>query len=110
MHAAAQGARRTGGTTLGILPSYDAATANDAIDIVVCSGMGHARNVLVVASGDAVIALPGEHGTASEVALALTLGKPVVGLDAWTHVPGVLAARSAAEAVALALGHLPVQA
>src|SRR5881396_787511 len=69
------------GLTVGILPTYDAATANPSIAITIASGMGHARNVMVVASGDAVIALPGSYGTLSEVALALKLGKAVIGLQ-----------------------------
>jgi hypothetical protein len=65
--------------------------------------MGEARNVLVVASGDAVIALPGSYGTQSEVALALKLGKQVIGVQAWEDVHGVQVAQTPAEAVELAL-------
>jgi len=61
MAAAAQGAAAAGGLTVGILPTYDAKTANPAIAVAIPSGMGEARNVLVVASGDAVIALPGSY-------------------------------------------------
>jgi len=103
MAAAASGAAVAGGLTVGILPTYDAATANPSIAITIASGMGHARNVMVVASGDAIIALPGSYGTLSEVALALKLGKAVIGLQAWTDVPGVRVARTPAEAVELAL-------
>jgi hypothetical protein len=103
MEAAARGAASVGGLTVGILPSYDAATANAGIAIAIPSGMGEARNVLVVASGDAVIALPGSYGTQSEVALALKLGKTVIGVQAWQEVQGVQVAQTPVEAVELAL-------
>ncbi len=103
MAAAAKGAAAVGGLTVGILPSYDAAAANPSITVAIPSGMGEARNVLVVASGDAVIALPGSYGTQSEVALALKLGKTVIGIQAWSSVPGVQVVQTPAEAVELAL-------
>ena len=102
MAAAARGAAQAGGLTIGILPSYDATTANDSIGVTIATGLGHARNALVVSSGDAVIALPGSYGTLSEVALALTLGKPVISVNAWADVRGVEATDSPAAAVALA--------
>jgi uncharacterized protein (TIGR00725 family) len=103
MAAVARGAAARGGTTVGILPTYDATTGNSSLSIVIPAGVGHARNVMVVASGDAVIALPGSYGTLSEVALALKLGKPVIGVNAWGDVKGVQAAKTADEAVTLAL-------
>jgi uncharacterized protein (TIGR00725 family) len=103
MEAAACGARARGGLTVGVLPSYDAASANAHIDVVLPAGMRHARNMIVVASGDAVIALPGEHGTLSEIALALTIGRPVVGLRAWTEIHGVEGCTKPSEAVELAV-------
>jgi len=103
MAAAARGAAAQGGTTVGILPTYDVATGNSSLSIVIPSGVGHARNVMVVASGDAVIALPGSYGTLSEVALALKLGKTVIGVNAWGDVKGVQAAKTPTEAVTLAL-------
>jgi uncharacterized protein (TIGR00725 family) len=102
MAAAARGAAEAGGMTIGILPSYDATTANDAVTVTVATGLGHARNTLVVASSDAVIALPGSYGTLSEVAFALILGKPVISINAWTEVRGVEATDSPSAAVALA--------
>jgi len=104
MAAAAHGAAAAGGLTVGIVPTYDAKTANPAIAVTIPSGMGEARNVLVVASGQAVIALPGAYGTQSEVALALKLGKAVIGVRAWGEVRGVQVAQTPAEAVELALG------
>lgn len=89
MEAAARGAKERGGLTVGIVPSYQKETANPYIDVVVVSGLGHARNVLVAASGDLVIALPGSHGTLSEVSVALKLGKLVIGVTAWGDIHGV---------------------
>jgi uncharacterized protein (TIGR00725 family) len=109
MEAAARGAHQAGGLTVGILPTYDSRSANQWLDVVIPSGLGHARNVLVAASGDAVIALPGEHGTASEIALALKLGRHVVALHAWQDYIGVLHATSPAEAVATAIASSPLK-
>ena len=89
MEAAARGVKQNGGLTVGILPDYDRESANPFMDIVVPTGLGHARNVLVVASGDLIIALPGSHGTRSEISIALKLGKPVIGFKAWGSIPGV---------------------
>lgn len=83
MAAACRGAKSEGGTTLGILPSHDRADANEWVDVAVPTGMGEGRNALVVRAADAVIAVAGEFGTLSEIALALRLGKPVIGLATW---------------------------
>jgi uncharacterized protein (TIGR00725 family) len=103
MGAAATGAREMGGLTIGILPSYAADTAHPSIDVVIPTGMSHARNLIVVAAGDAVIALAGEDGTASEIALARLLGRPVVALRAWEDVEDIVFAHSAADAVDAAM-------
>jgi uncharacterized protein (TIGR00725 family) len=108
MEAACRGAREGGGTTLGILPGYDRAEANEFVDVAVATGLGEARNALVVRASDAVVAVGGEWGTLSEIALALQAGKRVVGLGTW-ELParggrGVIVAASAEEAAALALG------
>lgn len=76
MAAAAAVVCRAGAPTIALVPGYDRTLATPFVDVVLLAGMGYARNVLVVAAGDVVIALPGEHGTGSEVALALTRGKP----------------------------------
>jgi uncharacterized protein (TIGR00725 family) len=83
MEAACRGARAEGGTTLGILPGADRADANPFVDVAVPTGMGEARNALVVRAADAIVAVAGEFGTLSEIALALRLDKPVVGLWTW---------------------------
>ena len=83
MEAACQGAKEQGGITVGILPGTDRREANRYVDIPVVTGLGDARNVLVVRSADIVIAVSGGYGTLSEIGLALKAGRPVVGLDTW---------------------------
>ena len=102
MEAAAHGARSAGGHTIGILPSYDRVSANPHIEFAIATGMNEARNAIVVASADAVIALSGEAGTLSEITLALKIGRPVVALGAWHDIAGVRHADDAEAAVALA--------
>jgi len=100
MEAVAMGAKEMGGVTLGIIPGDDSKNANKYIDYVVVTGMGHARNVLVVKSADAVIALPGGMGTLSEIALALKMGKHVIGVgSSWEKIEGVKTIKSPKEAV-----------
>jgi len=89
MEATARGAKEKGGLTVGILPDYRKESANPNIDLVIPTGLGHARNIVVAASGDVVVALPGSHGTRSEVSVALKLSKAVIGLRAWGQIPGV---------------------
>ncbi|MBV8065720.1 MAG: TIGR00725 family protein [Actinobacteria bacterium] len=103
MAAASRGAKAAGGTTIGILPGESRERANAWVDHVVVTGIGHARNLAVVASGDAVIAVGGRYGTLAEIGLALTLGRPVVILEPGWEVDGALRADSAQEAVDLAL-------
>jgi hypothetical protein len=103
MAAAARGAKAAGGTTIGILPGESRAEANEWIDHVVVTGIGHARNLAVVASGDAVIAVGGRYGTLAEIGFALTLGRRVVVLEPGWEVDGTLRAATPAEAVDLAL-------
>jgi uncharacterized protein (TIGR00725 family) len=109
MDAACRGAKAAGGTTLGILPGLDRAEANPFVDVAVATGLGEARNALVVRACDALIAVGGEWGTLSEIALARAAGKRVVGLGTWElsrggrAVDGIVAAADPEEAVALAL-------
>jgi uncharacterized protein (TIGR00725 family) len=109
MEAACRGARQAGGTTVGILPGSDRAEANPYVDVVVPTGMGEARNALVVGSADAVVAVGGGLGTLSEIALALRAGTAVVGLGTWdlarpgVPLDGLVAVSGPVEAVALAL-------
>ncbi len=109
MEAAAHGAQRAGGLTVGIVPGIEAREANAFIDVPVVTGMGEARNVLVVRSSNAVIAIAGAYGTLSEIALALKIGVPVVGLGTWElrhpdgTEPPIIRASSSQEAVAKAV-------
>jgi len=83
MEAAARGAKRGGARTIGLLPGIHKEAANPFIDIVLPTGMGQARNVLVVLAADVVVAVGGELGTLSELSLALKHDIPVVGVDTW---------------------------
>jgi hypothetical protein len=105
MAAAARGAKQAGGRTIGILPGESPSEANEWIDYAVATGSGHARNLAVAASGDAVIAVGGGWGTMSEIAFARRLGRPTVLLDPGLAVEGVGIMRAATpeEAVELAL-------
>ena len=103
MAAASRGAKSAGGTTIGILPGETRAGGNEWLDHVVVTGIGHGRNLAVVASGDAVIAVGGRYGTLAEIGFALTLGRPVVVLQPGWEVDGVERARTPAEAVEFAL-------
>jgi uncharacterized protein (TIGR00725 family) len=109
MEAASRGAKAEGGTTIGILPGDDRRAANAYVDVAVPTGMGEARNALVVRTADVLIAIAGEFGTLSEIALALRAGKPVVGIATWElakagrPVDAIVRAATPAEAVDLAL-------
>ena len=83
MAAACRGAKAEGGTTVGILPGLDRSDANEWVDVAVPTGLGEARNTLVVRAADALVAVAGEFGTLSEIALALKVGTPVIGLHTW---------------------------
>ena len=98
MEAACRGAKAAGGRTLGILPGEDRRDANPWVDVAVPTGLGEARNALVVRAADAVIAVGGEYGTLSEIALALKAGKPVVGIGTW-DIAGVVMAKDGPAAV-----------
>lgn len=102
MEAVSRGAKNGGGLTVGILPSEDKNAANPYIDIPIPTGLGYTRNTIVAGCADAVIALPGEYGTLSEIAFALNMKKPVIGLGSWA-IPGVLEVKTAEEAVAKVL-------
>jgi uncharacterized protein (TIGR00725 family) len=91
MEAAARGAAGAGGAAIGILPGYDASESNPYLTHRIPTGLGHARNTVVVASGDAVIAVGGGFGTLSEIGLALKMGKPVVHIHSWDLDPARVA-------------------
>jgi len=104
MAAAAQGAHAAGGVSLGILPDGDRRRANPYLTYAIATNLGHARNVLIAHSADALIAVDGSYGTVSEAAIALKLGKPVIALNVTWDLQGLQRAGSPAEAVALAMG------
>jgi len=98
MEAVSKGVKSGAGITMGIIPGYDKADANAYIDIVIPTGIGLARNVLVVKSAEVVIALAGEAGTLSEIAYCFQLGVPVISLNSW-DIPGVIKVKTVDEAV-----------
>jgi uncharacterized protein (TIGR00725 family) len=102
MEAACGGAKAVGGTTVGILPGPDRAAANPFVDIAIATGLGEARNALIVRAADALVAVGGAYGTLSEIAFALKAGKPVVGLASW-EIEGVEWVATPEEAVERAL-------
>lgn len=110
MAAASRGAKGAGGTTIGILPGEDRAEANQWVDHVVVTGLGHMRNYAVAASGDGVIAVGGRWGTLAEIAYAKLLGRPVVILDPGWLLEGVDRAASPAEAVDFVLSRVRADA
>jgi len=106
MAAAARGAKAAGGVTIGVLPGESRLDANEWIDHAVVTGVGHARNLAVVASGDAVIAVGGQSGTLAEIGFANVLGRPVVIVEPGLQVDGVPRAATPQDAVELALERL----
>jgi uncharacterized protein (TIGR00725 family) len=102
MSAACHGASDAAGTTVGLLPGTDRASANEWVQVAIPTGLGELRNGLVIRAADAVIAVGGAYGTLSEIALALRAGVPVSGLNTW-EIEGVERVESANEAVSCAL-------
>jgi len=98
MKAVCQGFKVGGGVTIGIVPGYDKNDANPYVDIVLPTGLGLARNVLVVKAADVVVALPGEAGTLSEIAYCLQFGIPVISFNSW-DIPGVIKAGKLEEVI-----------
>lgn len=105
MEAACRGARSRRGHTVGILPGDDRAEANGWVEIAIATGLGELRNGLVVRAADALVAVGGAYGTLSEVALALKLGRPVVGVGTW-EVHGIEHASTPEEALDRIARHL----
>ena len=110
MEAACRGASSEGGVTIGILPGDSPDTANPYVQIPVVTGVGYARNIMVVKSAQAVIAVGGSYGTLSEIAHALSFGIPVIGLNTWSLSrngqpdKSIILAQNPTEAVKKALG------
>ena len=106
MEAASRGAAEAGGTAIGILPDENRERQNEYLTYSVATGVGQARNLAVVCSGDVVIAIGGEYGTLSEIGLARKVGRQVVVLGGWDLGEHVIVASSSQEAVEVALGFL----
>ena len=111
MAAACRGARAAAGLTIGLLPGGDTSAANPDVVVPIATGLGEGRNLLIVSSADVVIAIGGEYGTLSEIALARKIGRAVIGLRTWNlgrdtaGEPHLLAVNSPEAAVAAALAH-----
>lgn len=102
MEAACRGAKSEGGLTIGIIAGFSASDANPNVDIPIVTGMSHARNVIVVRSSCAVIAIGGSYGTLIEIALALKLETPVIGINTWEVSSNIKKVTDPKEAVDLA--------
>ncbi|MDD5311865.1 MAG: TIGR00725 family protein [Dehalococcoidia bacterium] len=111
MAAACRGANSEGGMTIGILPGKEPSAANKDVKLPIATGLGHARNFMVVQASQVVIAISGEYGTLSEIAIALKLQIPVIGLNTWSLMKrgkmdnSIILADDAADAVAKAIKH-----
>jgi uncharacterized protein (TIGR00725 family) len=103
MEAACRGMREGGGLAVGLLPGSDRREANRYVDVAIATGLGELRNGLIVRAADALVAVGGEWGTLSEVALALKAGKPVIGLGTWDLVRGAVGVHAASEPAAAVL-------
>ncbi len=98
MKAVCRGFKSGGGLTIGLIPGYDVKDANEYVDVVIPTGLGLARNALVVKTADVVVALPGEAGTLSEIAYCLQFNIPVISLNSW-DIPGVIKVETVPETV-----------
>jgi uncharacterized protein (TIGR00725 family) len=98
MEAASKGAKSGRGLTVGILPQDHRRAVNEFIDVPIATGLGIGRNVIIARAADAVIAVGGEYGTLSEIAFALQMEKPVIGVRTW-DIKGVIPAKNAEDAV-----------
>lgn len=101
MEAAARGAKKAGGVSVGILPGNFPKDANPYIDVPIATGLGYSRNALVVMNSDVLIAIDGEYGTLSEIAYGCVHEKKIIGIGTW-DIKGVMAVETAKEAVDLA--------
>ncbi len=106
MEGASKGCYEAGGMTVGILPGADRNSANPFIQLALPTGIGEARNVLVVRASDVVIALSGGYGTLSEIGFALRIGRPVIGIATWPHIPGIEYVETTKQAIECAKKYL----
>ena len=103
MEAAARGCAEAGGDVIGVLPGMSAMTANPYVTLPIVTNMGHARNVIIAHTAEALIAIEGEYGTLSEMAIGLKLGKTVVQLGSWSDLPDTFTAETPEQAVAVVM-------
>lgn len=106
MEAVCQGSSEAGGETIGLLPGGEAQAANPYVTLPIPTNLGHGRNVLIAQAAEALVAVEGEYGTLSEIAIALKLGKPVFSLGSWPGVPGLQPVATPQEAVTKVLALL----
>ncbi len=98
MEAASKGARESGGLTVGILPSFDGKEANSYLDVKIPTGLGYARNILVVRAADYLVAINGKYGTLSEIAFSFNEERPVLGIDTW-RIKGIIKVKNPKSAI-----------
>ena len=103
MEAASKGAKSVGGTTVGILPGFNPNEANSYIDIPIVTGLSHGRNLIIVRTSQTLIAIGGQYGTLSEIAFALKLNKPIVGLFTWEISSEIILTQDPIDAVKRAM-------
>jgi uncharacterized protein (TIGR00725 family) len=106
MEGAAKGCYNAGGITVGILPEKDKTAANPFINLPIPTAMGEGRNLLVVRASDIIIAISGGYGTLSEIALALKIGRPLIGLKTWPNINGIDYVETPQEAVEKVIHYL----
>ncbi|MGB3976114.1 MAG: TIGR00725 family protein [bacterium] len=99
MEAAFKGSRQSNGLTIGILPGTNPDDANSYTYIPIATGLGHARNAVIAQSVDAVIVFNGSHGTLSEIGLALKMGKPVLAINSWDSISGIIPVAAPIDAI-----------
>ena len=99
MAAASRGAKQAGGLTIGILPGNTYNEVNPDVDIPILTGLGEARNAIVACASEVLVAIAGEYGTLSEMALALKMGRPVIGLRSWPLMMAVIVVENPEQAV-----------
>jgi uncharacterized protein (TIGR00725 family) len=105
MQAACRGAKEVGGLTVGILPSYDGKDANPYVDVKIPTGLGYARNTLVVRAADIIVAINGKYGTLSEIAFAFNEDKTVLGIDTW-DIPKIIKVKTPKDVIQYIKNHI----
>jgi uncharacterized protein (TIGR00725 family) len=106
MEAVSRGAKQAGGLTIGLLPGAEPTDANPYIDVPLATGLSDARNAVVARASEVLIAIAGEYGTLSEIALALKMGRRVIGLGTWSIARDVCVVETPQQAVAKTVEYL----